>query len=65
MIKVCYLSGVYTTKHHLDITASQAEDLWGSSWWSEIATMSSSDCAKWPIGPSYDYDDARHEVIRI
>ena len=64
-IRVWYLRGAYGTRHHLDITASQAEDLWGSSWWSEIATMSSSDCAKWPIGPSYDYNDARWEVERV
>ena len=63
-ISVYYLSGFYGTKHHLDITASQAESLWGSSWWEEIVTMSSSDCAKWPTGSPYDYDDARHEVIR-
>lgn len=64
-IRVWYLRGADGTRHHLDITASQAEELWGSSWWSEIATMSSSDCAKWPIGPSYDYDDARWEVERV
>ena len=64
-IRVWYLRGAYGTRHHLDITASQAEGLWGSSWWNEIVTMSSSDCAKWPIGPSYDYNDARWEVERV
>lgn len=61
---IYYLRGAHGTKHQIDITRSQAEGLWGSSFWDEIAIMSSSDCARWPTGSPYDYDDARREVER-
>ena len=61
-IKVYYLNPRDGEKHHLDITAGQAEDLFGRSFWSEITTMSSSDCALWSTGSAYDYNEARGEV---
>ena len=62
-IKVYYLDGFDGTKHHLDITWSQLESINRGPLNSDhIPRMSSSDCAIWPTGQSYDYNTARREV---
>lgn len=62
-IKVYYLDGFDGTKHHLDITWPQLESINRGPLNSDhIPRMSSSDCAIWPTGRSYDYNTARREV---
>ena len=62
-IKVYYLDGFDGTKHHLDISWPQLESINRGPLNSDhLPRMSSSDCAIWPTGRSYDYNTARREV---
>ena len=62
-IKVYYLDGFNGTKHHLDISWPQLESINRGPLNSDhLPRMSSSDCAIWPTGRSYDYNTARREV---
>ena len=56
--RVYYLDDSTETKHWLNLSGEQANLIFGSSWWSDIWSLSQSECDRWETGREYGVTEA-------
>ena len=56
--RVYYLDDSTGTKHWLNLSGEQANLIFGSSWWSDIWSLSQSECDRWETGREYGVTEA-------
>lgn len=57
-VAVYYVDDSNGTKHWLNISAEQAELIFGRSWWDTVRSLSWSECDLWETGPEYGVTEA-------
>ena len=55
-VSVYWFNATTHTRHRLDVTGSQATELFGASWWGSIVMLTASECDTWETGSAFGFE---------